>query len=175
VLVDPKFPRQDVNLAFVLAMIGGGNGGAEKLQQGVYKIKHFSFNHMIGWKDRFVEGSWEMTPKSGYGVADNVDQILAYHPELTDPETRYCLSVTEIRRDDQPESGGWRWHKWGEYIGSQNPQCEYLYNETGIESVLVYHFYELEPHQIDGALLCDDPQRMKRLADPAIVTGGISQ
>lgn len=32
--------------------------------------------------------------------------------------------------------------KWGEYIGKHNPQCEYLYDEVGIEQVYCYHVYE---------------------------------
>jgi len=49
-----------------------------------------------------------------------------------------------IRKDLEPTDGGWRWHKWGEYIGTQNPQMEYIHDEPEIEKVYVYHIYELE-------------------------------
>jgi hypothetical protein len=37
----------------------------------------------------------------------------------------------------------WRWHKWGEYIGTKNPQHEYLYDEDeSIQEVFCYHIYK---------------------------------
>ena len=40
--------------------------------------------------------------------------------------------------------GGWRWHKWGEYIGKHNPQYEYLDHESGIDYVLVWKLCPVE-------------------------------
>jgi hypothetical protein len=40
--------------------------------------------------------------------------------------------------------GGWRWHKWGPYIGTQEPKCEYIHDEPEIEEVFTYHVYELK-------------------------------
>jgi hypothetical protein len=47
--------------------------------------------------------------------------------------------LTEVRKDDQPKQGGWRWHKWGPYIGTHEKQFEYLADEEGIERVFCYH------------------------------------
>lgn len=56
---------------------------------------------------------------------------------LTVPKRTVC-------RDDEPLMDGWRWSKWGEYIGSQNPTQEYLAMEPDIEEVLVYRIILLE-------------------------------
>jgi hypothetical protein len=82
--------------------------------------------------------------KNNYGVCDNYQQVLNHYPELNDPDRKFVLSVCEISKKDQPESGGWRWHKWGEYIGNQHPQHEYIYDEPNIDEVYVYHIYEME-------------------------------
>ncbi|MNC81295.1 hypothetical protein D3C75_1343800 [compost metagenome] len=63
---------------------------------------------------------------------------------LYDPERKFVVSLAEIRKDEQPEQWGWRWEKWGEYIGTQNSQADYLYDEPEIERVFVYHIYEIK-------------------------------
>lgn len=82
---------------------------------------------------------------SEYGVADNLHQIKSYYAGLIDdPEVFVCISYAIVRKDTEPESGGWRWHKWGSYIGDKDRQHEYLYDEPEIDQVLVFHLTELE-------------------------------
>jgi hypothetical protein len=62
---------------------------------------------------------------------------------VTTSDRRFTLAFTRVRKRDQPDEGGWRWHKWGEYIGEKSPQYEYLYDEGNeIEEVYCYHVYE---------------------------------
>lgn len=78
-----------------------------------------------------------------YGVADTFEQITQRWPELeTDPRS-FVILVREITRDDQPDRGGWRWHKWGDYIGTHSPRHEYLADEPDIESVITFHIVEV--------------------------------
>lgn len=78
-----------------------------------------------------------------YGVCDDFDQPVRKWKLDTCKEPVF-ITFTEIRRDEQPESGGWRWHKWGPYIGEQKTNgCEYLYDEPHIERVYVFHVYML--------------------------------
>ena len=42
------------------------------------------------------------------------------------------------------ETQGWRWHKWGEYIGKHTPQYEYLSDEKGIDYVLTWDIVIVE-------------------------------
>lgn len=63
-----------------------------------------------------------------YGVCDHYTQILEQCPELNDTGRTFLITLTyPVKRKNQPSSGV-RWHKWGPYIGSKNPQYEYLYD-----------------------------------------------
>ncbi len=81
-----------------------------------------------------------------YGVCDNPTQVMEW-PEmaaaLANPDRLYAVVFTILRSQDQHPTGGWRWHKWGEYVGVQNPQCEYLYDEPEIDTVYIYHVHDV--------------------------------
>ena len=85
-----------------------------------------------------------------YGVSDNASQVLDYYEHLLTNygdymnDRKFIIAMTPIFREDQPEYGGWRWHKWGQYIGDFEPKCEYLYNEQGIDYVWVFTILEIE-------------------------------
>ena len=80
-----------------------------------------------------------------YGVCDNYEQVLEkYKYILNDTNKNYVVGLSTVKRENQSSEGGWRWHKWGEYIGNQNPQHEYLYDDTHIDKVYCYHIYEIE-------------------------------
>jgi hypothetical protein len=123
----------------ILAMVGSfqGNNSNTRLQQGVYQISHFGSSHFLRHYEHYPELTIEP-----YGVCDTVEQILAACPELQDADRRFVLTVTPVRKSHQPSEGGWRWHKWGPYIGTRKPTTEYLYDEPEIDEVLVYHIYE---------------------------------
>jgi hypothetical protein len=130
----------------ILAFLSNGVQ-PQALRAGVFLIGHFN-------GDEILPGKWERWPElSGFaddnrtnchGVCDDVQQLLDRCPMLmNDPDREFAITLTEVRRDEQPASGGWRWHKWGPYIGIHDPQHEYLYHEAGIERVFCYHVYEL--------------------------------
>ena len=122
----------------ILNIISGGKKSV-KLQTGVYLIHHFgSSNFLRGFED-YPEFDDDRGP---YGVCDSLEQLLAKYPELEAPGREFVVTLHEVKKSEQSSDGGWRWHKWGEYIGTQNPTCEYLYDEPNIDSVFVYHIYE---------------------------------
>lgn len=108
------------------------------LVEGVFQLPPFNFTGSI----HFPEFDDAEIGRSEYGVADSVEQIVSHYPEVNNPNREFIITVTEVRREDQPSKDGWRWHKWGSYIGTHEPQCEYLYDEQGIDQVLVYHILE---------------------------------
>ena len=62
-----------------------------------------------------------------------------------EPNYQFILLLTPIiNSHDKSSWGGWRWHKWGEYIGKHNPQYEYLDHEDGIDYVLVWKLCPVE-------------------------------
>ena len=77
-----------------------------------------------------------------YGVCDDYQQLLSKCPEIVESDRQFLITLFEVNREDQPEDGGWRWHKWGDYIGTQQPTCEYLYDEPEIDRVYCYQVYE---------------------------------
>ena len=78
-----------------------------------------------------------------YGVCDNYQQVLDHIPHLIDSDEKFCVILTPVEKNAQPEDGGWRWSKWGEYIGNQKSSSEYLYYEPDIDLVFVYHIYRV--------------------------------
>lgn len=84
---------------------------------------------------------WELNQ---YGVCDTPEQVFARYCIAEIPDRKFCVAFATIVRSEQPESGGWRWHKWGPYIGNFEPKCEYIYDEKGIDQVLLYHIYEID-------------------------------
>lgn len=121
-------------------------------QAGNVKLIDYPFNDRVGRMpdtsgmsdDEAFEVSQEFfdrlreTP-SDYGVCDNYEQILKLVPELeSDPDSNYIITITEVTKGN---NGGWRWHKWGPYIGDHEPQAEYLDDEPNIDKVFCYHIY----------------------------------
>lgn len=160
--IDEQIPEDPL-----MRLIAGGTA-PRRLAEGVYAVGHFNFNYTLqnmgvrineypfdeymdfenltveerlnGVREAFAD---ETRPSSSYGVCDSWMQLVEKYPRLLEDERRFVISVTEIRHEDQPESGGWRWHKWGEYIGEYEPQHEYLYDEKDIDSVWCFHIYEV--------------------------------
>ena len=103
-----------------------------------------AFNHMWVHGPREDENECTSVPSSAYGVCDSPEQLMELYGEyLRSSPRRFCVSFTEVIKAQQSPSGGWRWHKWGPYVGKQEPQYEYLYDEKDIDKVCAYHIYEL--------------------------------
>ena len=80
---------------------------------------------------------------NSYGVCDSPEQLYPYIKFLDTLDKKYAVFFTEMNKEDQSEEGGWRWSKWGEYIGNQKSSAEYLYDEPDIDLVFVYHIYRV--------------------------------
>ena len=84
---------------------------------------------------------------SQYGVADNVEQIKEfYKKQIKDKKQKFVIAVTPVYQDkeNKGKGGGWRWHKWGEYIGKLDSKCEYLDDEEfgdDFQYILCFHLY----------------------------------
>lgn len=143
----------------MIAAVNGNDPSTQEDRVGIYRIGHFGSSHFLrSWEQypsfdsipvtdtmpaHMKEDAYEgQLSRNAYGVCDSVEQLLAHFPELEAPGREFVVTITEVRKENQSPDGGWRWHKWGPYIGTHEPQCEYLYDEKGIEAVLVYHIYE---------------------------------
>lgn len=144
-LVDvPKWSPYDI--AVFLEKMDGGTVPL-RLQKGMYQMKSFGLDNWM------VDQVKEPYPSFGnnedafccIGVADSPGQIIAAGGRLLLAEcTKYVIGLTYVSADEQPESGGWRWHKWGPYIGTGKPTTEYLHDEPELRHVYVYHVFEMK-------------------------------
>ena len=123
----------------LIAVINGNSIETINHEIGIYEIGHFSFNHMIKTKEEYPV----LKNIQCYGVCDDYKQILKKEPMLQKSNRKFVISITPIEKNKQESNGGWRWHKWGPYIGKQKPTCEYLYDEPIIEKVYCYHIFEV--------------------------------
>lgn len=82
--------------------------------------------------------------RENYGMVDSLEQIFEIYPEIKQSERKFIIAINEVRREDQEPNGGFRYHKNGVYYGKQNPEHEYLYDDTHIEKIILYHIYEIE-------------------------------
>lgn len=171
-LIDLKFkdiPKNQISkeneVELAILEILGDNNKPKRLTKGVYitglnfksylriygeipdeKIKEF---YIFTPENREDILKWMRNPKNRnyineYGVCDNYKQVLKRYKKIVELKKRkFILSLTPILKSEQPEEDGWRWHKWGEYIGTKNPQYEYLYDEPKIDKVYCYHIYEI--------------------------------
>ena len=130
----------------VLAMIAEINKNSvfvQRLATGIYEDGSFNFDKRVqGQVKSFMEFTDEEYFQE-YGVCDNYQQILEKWPQLETSAQKFVISVTPIVKEHQSEKGGWRWHKWGVYIGTSTPTTEYLYDEPLFEKVYSFHIYEL--------------------------------
>lgn len=112
------------------------------LENGIY-LDNIAFNFS---KEEFLE---DIEDVYIYGVADNIAQIKEYAKEyINDLNKKYIISMTPVFQDkgNKGQYDGWRWHKWGPYIGELNPQCEYLDDEDfgpDFKCVLIFNLYEI--------------------------------
>ena len=88
-------------------------------------------------------------PYVDYGVCDNATQAINHYNNLLkehilSEDKKYLISLHRIYKGNEPECGGWRWHKHGKYIGVQKPTCEYIYDEKDIDLVYCFTILELK-------------------------------
>lgn len=138
-LVDPQF------LIDALSPLVG-YAAPVRLAQGVYRIEHFNFGLLLRkpWSDIDIDSQLPPGGAPRYGVCDSVGQfILKYGDALKDAAGSYCLAFTRVVKAKQSPVGGWRWDKWGPYIGNGEPTTEYLRDEPKFEEVFVFSVFRL--------------------------------
>lgn len=116
----------------------------EHYETGVYRHDGYIFNFDKFIEDNCCEAIADKYFGSFYGVCDDYKQVLKNYKDLVEDKSRnYVIGLSTVTRESQPSEGGWRWHKWGNYIGTQNPQHEYLYDDKHIDKVYCYYIYEI--------------------------------
>lgn len=110
---------------------------------------HYDIERLTDYREAKMDFNSPLCWNS-YGVCDNASQVINRYNEfvkeglIDEQNEKYVVLLTPICKCHQEKDGGWRWHKWGEYIGVQNPKHEYLYDEEDIDYIFVFQFYKLE-------------------------------
>jgi len=113
--------------------------------QGVYQSKWWNFELEFRGRQEFEKDypTFDDPSFDSIGVCDGPEQLIAKLPkQVTEGDELFVISMVRVDKAAQ-EPGGWRWHKWGPYIGDQVPTCEYLMDEPVIETVWTYHVYKI--------------------------------
>lgn len=141
-LIDAKLISDPVTR--MIAELNGNSAEPKKLETGVYLLGHFSLDNMITPRLEFEQRYPALDDIGSYGVCDDYKQVIDKCPMLITSERKFVMSVTPIKKSTQSPTGGWRWHKWGDYIGTQKRSgCEYIYDEPEIELVYCYNIVEI--------------------------------
>lgn len=138
-LIDPTFRSREPTFHAIMNAIGS-NRSSRRIATGLYENAHWNFGDTLA-------DTWNDYPELGefgpYGVCDSPEQFMEKMGAiLANSQRRFVVSFVHLHKSDQSPKGGWRWHKWGEYIGNQSPRCEYLYDEPEISEVWTFHVYE---------------------------------
>lgn len=141
----------DPTMKFVLGVVGQGDPSPTPvpgLPDGYYMIRHFSADPLANvegiWKYlQDQEEKWWSDPDHWYQrlheaigcgdsfVCDSPQQFYERHHAALEEIVPFDVSVwfTHVAKNPVSEGGGWRWRKWGEYIGDGEPTREYLDDE----------------------------------------------
>lgn len=101
-----------------------------------YLINFWCRQKAVYGKKDYSRNAWD------YGVADNIEQVIDYYNNGNFKGNHVIFFDTVYRNTDTP-CCGWRWHKWGEYIGEKKPTTEYLNDEPEIDKVIVFSIYKV--------------------------------
>lgn len=147
-LTDVTLDTTGNGLGAILAMVAAsGNRSRDTVRHetGLYEIGHWNFDNCV--KENldgygFGDGADD---NIGFGVCDSIEQFkrTEWFERVVQSANKYAVSFVVVRKDDQPDVGGWRWHKWGAYCGEMEPQCEYLKDEPVIEQACTFHVYRV--------------------------------
>ena len=110
---------------------------------GVFCFKYIPITEEFAAYDALLKEQGLPSDFNCYGVCDYPQQVLEKYPSLATCKDNFVITVVRLLKEDEPADGGWRWHKWGPYIGKQNPQCEYLADEPVIEEAFTFHIYHI--------------------------------
>lgn len=119
--------------------------GLKKITTGIYEGYFYHNIDEIKQYPYFnsIEDFKKLNFLEPFGVCDSykdIERVYKKHPIYINPD-KCCIILSPIKKT---ENSGWRWHKWGTYIGKQKRiGCEYLKDELHIDEIKLFHFYKI--------------------------------
>lgn len=125
-----------------IAYIDGNVINRNCRQHALYDNKFFRrLRNIESLKDRvkYEENCWY------YGVADNVEQVVDFYNKNEEGifSGNHVIMYFDVYRHKDSPCSGWRWKKWGPYIGTKNSRAEYLNDEPEIDHVICFSIYKV--------------------------------
>jgi hypothetical protein len=149
-------------------VLASGELDLTAVEQGVYEAFGYNFGYIAEeieitgiefdpWFDSGVQGScldpnggghqWEMSNI----VCDSVEQAKKHwQAYMDDPEREFMIVVNPVQRNpaNAGTGVGWRWKKWGPYIGTHEIQHEFLDDEEGIDKVFLASIIQVNHKEV---------------------------
>lgn len=113
-------PHEEPNDLFICGVSDNATQVKKYIDECIYAYQHNDETNI----DKYFEGE------------DLVQFIDAMEKENRD--YGFVLLLTPIVNEHNGEWDGWRWHKWGEYIGHHKIKHEYLNDEKGVDFVFTW-------------------------------------
>jgi len=150
VLKNPPHMYRNDPVLRMMEKMDGWTKGVVSLGEGLFQIGHFSGDMLLFGGNDCERSYTEFSrhPEFGaYGVCDSPEQFMRDWGEVLEHDERiFTVTFTHVKKhpEKKGQGGGWRWHKWGDYVGKGKPECEYLDDEDGFEDgVYCYHVYDI--------------------------------
>lgn len=125
--------------------------GCYKYSDGMFDITNiFPHNgdHVLWGRNDFDRSYVEVDGVEPYGVCDTPEQFKEKFAQILENDPRPLVVLfTHVAKDPENKGlgGGWRWHKWGEYIGDGMPTREHLDDEEKFEKgIYCFHIYVVD-------------------------------
>lgn len=79
------------------------------------------------------------------GICDNASQVINKHSKIVkDKNKKYIIFLSPVFKCDQQVGTGFRWSRYGKYIGVQDQSEKLLVDEPYIEFIFKYSIYEIK-------------------------------
>jgi hypothetical protein len=132
------------------AELNDNYSGLLVLEPGVVQTGHFNLDRILVERMPFEMRYPNFEKLNCYGVCDSPKQFLDKYRKMLEKDPRTLIvGFTHVRKSPEGRGkfNGWRWHKWGEYVGEGSPKHEYLDDEDGFDNgIYTYSIIEWEPH-----------------------------
>lgn len=110
----------------------------------------FSSDFDLWGRNDFDRSYFEVGDLSSCGVCDTPQQFDSDFREVLEADPRPLVVMFSHVRKNPEEQGGWRWHKWGPYVGRGDPQHEYLADEPGFDDgIFVYSIHIVDNLEVE--------------------------
>lgn len=141
---------------------------SEYLNKSAYTCYPSEFNYLIPFdygvcdtpeqflNYKYIPGDWgsyvlnKLNIEITEDIEKELDTEITIGDYLKNSDKKFAIFFTKIEQDleNKGKGGGWRWHKWGTYIGNHNIQYEYLddadLSDINQDYILCFHIYEFK-------------------------------